>query len=434
MSSTPAPQENSARQTLYIITFINFINALSLIALILNMYNYGKHFGLSDFETSFLFAIYAIAQFFAAPILGKLSDRFGRKPLLIASLAGTMIANLLMGTAHTASMLFVARFLDGITGGNVSVAQAIITDVTKPAERAQAFGLFGASLGMGFVVGPLISYWTIHISIGAPFVASGLLAAIALVLAIIFLPETLKTKTSSTWNWRLPDMMAGFSLPGVGTLLVLTTLTSATFGIFTFSFPAYYLKVLGQNQPSFDLLFFCFGLLGSIMQILGIKFLTKKLTPTRILLLGLFFRGACFVLMPIVPHLAYFIAVSLVFSVFNALVQPMISHLISLNSKPSEQGMAAGLNSAYMGIATGIGPVLAALLIDKKTIASAEKIAKETGVAVNIQSYASYSYPLYFAGFCAFIVWWCAIQRQHQYHQSAHTSNQGMPALSPRNN
>ncbi len=407
--------------TLRIVTFINFVNALSLIVLILNIYGYGKHYGLSDFETSFLFAIYSIAQFFATPIIGKLSDQYGRKPLLIISLTGTIIANLLAGTASNAPILFISRFLDGITGGNISVAQAIITDITKPAERARAFGQFGASLGIGFIIGPLISYSTIKISIGAPFLASSILTTIALILTIWRLPETLQTIQPQTkmLDLGLKNIISGLALPGVGILLAITFLNGTTFGMFTFAFQAYYLKVLGQDLSSFSLLFFSFGIMGAFMQTKGIKFLTTKLSSSKIMFLGLFFRSACFVLMPAIPSLAYFVVISLIFAIFNSLVQPMISNLISLNTKPSEQGMTSGLNAAYLGISTGIGPVLAALLIDKKTIEAAERIAQNTHTAVNIHSYASYSYPLYIAGICAFAVLVLAVQTQHQYHKTA---------------
>ncbi|MFN6562145.1 MAG: MFS transporter [Nostoc sp. ChiSLP01] len=120
----------------WITALIAFINSLSFTVLIPIIYLYGKQFGLSDFETSLLFSIYSIAQFFATPVIGKLSDRFGRKPLLIISLARTAIANLIAGTATTAVILFLARLLDGITGGNASVAQAIISDVTMQKNRA----------------------------------------------------------------------------------------------------------------------------------------------------------------------------------------------------------------------------------------------------------------------------------------------------------
>jgi multidrug resistance protein len=411
---------------LRIVLFINFVNALSLIALILNIYTYGKHFGLSDFQTSLLFAIYAIAQFISAPIIGKLSDRFGRKPLLIISVAGTVFANLIVGTATTGTVLFLGRFLDGITGGNISVAQAVITDITKPEQRARAFGLFGASLGVGFVVGPLISYFTTGISLGAPFLASSILAAIALILTIWLLPETLKVtapKTDWIFDLGLKNIISGLAMPGVGALLRVTFLTSMTFGMFTFAFQAYYIKVLGQDLRSFDLLFFSFGILGALMQTQGLKFLTKKLSPTQIMFLGLFFRSACFALMPVVPNVAYFVVVSLVFSIFNSPIQPMISSLISLNTKPSEQGMTSGLNAAYLTIATGLGPVLAALLVDKTTIEAAEKLAIETGRAVNINSYVSYSYPLYVAAIGAFAVLMLAVRTQRQYDRTPSVDN-----------
>lgn len=406
--------------TLRIVTFINFVNALSFTVLIPNIYGYGRHFGLSDLETSFLFAIYSIAQFFATPVIGKLSDRYGRKPLLIISLAGTIVANFIAGTATTATVLFIARFLDGITGGNTSVAQAIITDISKPEERARAFGLFGASLGVGFVMGPLISYFATQISIGAPFLASSILATIALILTVWRLPETLKPaapKSTAIFDLGLKNIISGLAIPGVGALLIVTFLTGTTFTMFTFAFQPYYLKVLGQNMPSLNLLFFSFGVLGVLMQTQGIKFLTKKLSTTRIMFLGLFFRSACFALMPVIPHIAYFIAVSLIFSVFNSLVQPMISTLISINTKPADQGMTSGLNAAYLSISNGIGPILAALLIDQTTIKAAEKLAKDTGTAVNIHGYASYSYPLYIAGICTFGVLFLAVRSQHQYNR-----------------
>jgi MFS family permease len=103
----------------WIIALISLINSLSLTILIPVIYLYGRQFGLNDFQTSLLFSAYSVAQFFATPVIGKLSDRFGRKPLLVISLLGTVVANLIAGTATTAWVLFFARFLDGITGGNL---------------------------------------------------------------------------------------------------------------------------------------------------------------------------------------------------------------------------------------------------------------------------------------------------------------------------
>jgi MFS family permease len=128
----------------WIAALVAFINAVGFTLIIPLIYPYAMEFGLSDFQASLLTTAYAAAQFVATPILGRLSDRMGRKPLLIVSLLGTVAANLMAGLAPVAWVLFVARLLDGITGGNTSIAQAIVSDITTPEQRARAYGIFGA--------------------------------------------------------------------------------------------------------------------------------------------------------------------------------------------------------------------------------------------------------------------------------------------------
>jgi MFS family permease len=404
--------------TFWIVALINFVNALSFTILIPTIYIYGKQFQLDDFQTSLLFAVYSIAQFFATPIIGKLSDRFGRKPLLILSLAGTVVANFLAGTAGTAGILFFARFLDGITGGNVSVAQAIITDITGPEDRAKGFGVFGAALGMGFVIGPVLSLVAQQRSIGTSFLASAAIAAIALGLTILRLPETLpparRQTATSIFDIGLDKLISGLAIPGVGILVVVNFLTGTTFTMFTYAFQPYYLKVLGQNINSLTMLFFVFGIMGVLMQTQGIKILTKRLSVASMLLVGLFFRSTCFALMPVIPDVRYFVAISLIFAIFNSLVQPAISTLISINSRPEEQGMTAGINASYLSISNGFGPVVAGMMIDQKMTKAAD-LAEKAGAAVNPVNYGSYTYPLYAAGFCTFLVLILAMQTKAQY-------------------
>jgi MFS family permease len=404
--------------TFWIVALINFVNALSFTILIPTIYIYGKQFQLDDFQTSLLFAVYSIAQFFATPIIGKLSDRFGRKPLLILSLAGTVVANFLAGTASTAGILFFARFLDGITGGNVSVAQAIITDITGPEDRAKGFGVFGAALGMGFVIGPVLSLVAQQRSIGTSFLASAAIAAIALGLTILRLPETLpparRQTATSIFDIGLDKLISGLAIPGVGILVIVNFLTGTTFTMFTYAFQPYYLKVLGQNINSLTMLFFVFGIMGVLMQTQGIKILTKRLSVASMLLVGLFFRSTCFALMPVIPDVRYFVAISLIFAIFNSLVQPAISTLISINSRPEEQGMTAGINASYLSISNGFGPVVAGMMIDQKMTKAAD-LAEKAGAAVNPTNYGSYTYPLYAAGFCTFLVLILAIQTKAQY-------------------
>jgi predicted MFS family arabinose efflux permease len=386
-------------RSFWIIALINFINSLSFTILIPTIYQYGREFHLSDIETSFLFAIFSIAQFFATPIIGKLSDRFGRRPLLIISLAGTVVGNLLAGTAPNAFVLFFARFLDGVTGGNISVAQAVISDVTTPENRAKGFGIFGASLGLGFVIGPVLSLVAQQRSLGTAFLVSSAVAAIGLVLTIFFLPETLKQKTDADVNifdLGLQDLIKGLTFPKLGILFIINLCVGTTFTLFTFAFQPYYLKVLHQDTKSLTLLFFAVGIVGVIVQIKGVKIMTKYLSLVNILFLGLFFRSLSFVLMPVVPDIHFFLAASIIFSLFNSLVQPMISTLISLNTSPEEQGKMSGLNASYLSAANGIGPVIAGLMVDQKNP-------------------LTYGNPLYLAGVFTFVVLFFAVRNRRKY-------------------
>ena len=383
----------------WIIALIAFINSLSFTILIPIIYLYGKQFGLNDFQTSLLFSIYSLAQFLATPIIGKLSDRFGRKPLLIISLVGTVVANLIAGTATTAVTLFLARLLDGVTGGNNSVAQAVISDVTSRETRAKGFGIYGAAFGLGFVLGPAISLLAQRVSLGASFLTSAVIALIALLITIFFLPETVKNKAEKAHNFfdlGLGNLLKGLFIPKIGILLVINFLIGTTFTIFTYAFQPYFIIILGQNNQSLTLFFVLFGVLGLVMQIQGVQVLTRKFSLISILFLSLFVRSLSFILMPIWPNVIYFVGVGVLFSIFNSLVQPMINTLISLNAKPEDQGTAMGLNSSYLSISNALGPIIAGLMI-------------------NQSQPATYGYSLYLAGILTSLVLLLAVFTRKRY-------------------
>ena len=383
----------------WIIALISLINSLSLTILIPVIYLYGRQFGLNDFQTSLLFSAYSVAQFFATPVIGKLSDRFGRKPLLVISLLGTVVANLIAGTATTAWVLFFARFLDGITGGNASVAQAVISDVTTPENRARGFGFNAAAFGLGFVLGPVLSLLAQQVSLGAAFLVSGAIALIALVITIFFLPESLPAKavvTGNLFDLGLKNLITGPALPKVGILLIINFLIGTTFTIFTYAFQPYFIQVLHQTNKTLTLMFLTFGLLSVLMQTWGVSILTRKFSLVYILFLGLSIRSGSFLLMPIWANVVYFVGVSILFSLFNSLVQPMINALISLNAQPEDQGTALGLNASYLSISNAIGPVIAGMLIHQSNP-------------------VTYTYPLYLAGVLTFGVLVLAIATRKRY-------------------
>src|SRR3954470_13398159 len=139
---------------LLIIFLTIFVNLVGFGIIIPLLPFYASSFGASPLVVGLLFAVFSIAQMVASPALGDLSDRYGRRPVLIFSLVGTVVSFVMMAMAHTIAILFVARIIDGLSGGNISTARAYVADVTEPKDRARAFGLIGAAFGLGFILGP----------------------------------------------------------------------------------------------------------------------------------------------------------------------------------------------------------------------------------------------------------------------------------------
>jgi len=178
-------------QRLFIIFGIVPVDMLSFSLLIPLMPGYAIRFGASTFVAGLVLSAYPLMQVIAAPVLGRLSDMFGRKPILLLSIGGTAVALLVLGFANALLMLVASRLIDGITGGNISVAQAYMTDITSVEDRGKAFGLVGAAFGLGFIIGPVTSGLLVGFGPQSPpFVAAGL-AVVNLLLVTFLLRESL---------------------------------------------------------------------------------------------------------------------------------------------------------------------------------------------------------------------------------------------------
>ena len=357
----------------WIIALIAFINSVSFTIIIPILYPYAKQFGLSDFQASLLTTSYAISQFVATPILGRFSDFMGRKPLLIVSLLGTVVANLLASFTSVAWLLFAARIFDGLTGGNMSIARAVISDTTAPADRAKAFGLFDAAFRMGFVTGPAISYFAQSLptfpgvsALGMSFFAGAVIALVSVVLTGLLLPETLPEKEEFSLNWR----MFGFSKlfqsvrhPKRGRAFILTFLSGFTFTIFTFAFQPFFLNVLNQDAQALAIVFTFIGVVGVLTQLFAVEPLTKRFNLPDILAVAIAGRAAVFLLIPVIPLLPVFVVFAGLLGIANAFPIPLISAILSINSSNREQGEVQGINSSYLSLSNAIGPATAGLLV-----------------------------------------------------------------------
>jgi predicted MFS family arabinose efflux permease len=358
----------------WLIALIALINAISFTIIIPLLYPYAKQFGLNDFQASLLTTAFALSQFFGTPVLGKLSDRLGRKYILVFSLAGTMVANLVAAVAAAAWLLYAARMLDGLTGGNTSVASAVISDITTPEQRPKAFGIFGATFRLGFVIGPVLSYFALQLptlpgvtSLGMSFLISAAIAALASLLTLLFLPET-KTVSQGNFKLRWDDFAFGkiaksATRPKLGNLFILTFLSGSTFTIFTFAFQPFFLNVLGQDTKGLAIMFALVGILGFISQIFALEPLSNKFNLIDIIAVSMALRGVAFLLMPTFPTYGAFVLIIVLFGIVNAFPMPLIDTVLSLNTSNQEQGEVLGINSAYLSMSNAIGPVISGLLV-----------------------------------------------------------------------
>ena len=357
----------------WIVTLVAFINAVSFTIIIPVLYPYAKQFGLSDFQASLLTTAYAASQFVGTPILGRLSDRMGRKPWLIISLLGTVLANLVASLAAFPGLLFAARILDGVTGGNNSIAQAIISDITHPEQRTKAFGIFGATFRLGFVAGPPLSYLAQSMPplpgvspLGMSFIVAAAIALMATLLCAFCLPETHQVCDEFQLSWKdfkLGRVARSVQHPRYGRIFILTFLSGFTFTIFTFAFQPFFLNVLGQTPGRLALTFALFGVIGFITQVFGLDPLRKQFNVVAILAFMLAARGVLFLLIPTFPTIGAFMLITVIFSAVNSFPLPLIDSVLSLRSGAQEQGEVLGINASFLSLSNAIGPATAGLLV-----------------------------------------------------------------------
>ncbi|NJM17426.1 MAG: MFS transporter [Richelia sp. RM1_1_1] len=359
----------------WIVTLVAFINSVSFTIVIPLLYPYAKQFGLSDFQASLLTTAYALPQFIATPILGRLSDRLGRKPLLVVSLLGTVLASAIAAVTPVAWILYVARMVDGLTGGNTSIAMAVVSDITSVEQRAKAFGVFGAVFRLGFVAGPALSFVAQQLptfagvsSLGMSFLVGAVIALFATVLTIFFLPETLPTSQTQQFHLSWSDfgfmkILKSAVHPKLGKLFILTFLSGSTFTIFTFAFQPFMLEVLNQDAKTLAIVFAIVGIVGFISQVFALDPLRKKFNLIDILFLSLLARGVTFLLIPTFPYLTAFLIIITIFGFVNSFPMPLIDSILSLNSTQREQGEVLGINAAYLSISNAIGPPISGLLV-----------------------------------------------------------------------
>lgn len=354
-------------KTLFILVLVMITNALGYGILIPLLYPYASRFGLHAAGLGFLFAAYSLFQFLATPIMGRYSDRFGRKPMLLLSLLGSSVSLAMFAAAKTVPVLFIARILDGITGGNNSIAQAIIADTTSGMDRTKAFGIIGASYGFGFMLGPALGGVLSQYGLTTPFWVAAGFALFATIFTALFLKETnpqrQQTEVSKEGMFNLHRLATALFTPVVGVLLLITLLSSMAHNAFVIAFQSYSVDILHMTAKEIGFFFTVLGVLSIIMQSGGISFLLRKWSKRTVLLAGLFITASLMFILSFGLNLYPFIFLNMFYILGFAPQAVILPAMISDRSEAEDQGGMLGINQSYTSLGQIIGPLFASAIV-----------------------------------------------------------------------
>ena len=356
-------KHKSLMAILFLIVFIDLVGFGLVIPL---LPYYALHFHATPWEVTSLMAAYSLAQLFSSPFLGRLSDKLGRKPILLMSLTVSVLSYLWLGFASALWMLFAARLLAGAGAGNIAAAQAYIGDVTTPENRAKGMGLIGAAFGLGFTFGPVIGGVLAGTNpdaaaLARPAFAAAGFSATALVLAAAILKESLPAALRGRSNrpGRIALAQEAFGRPMLRHLIILFFLTTCAFSGLESTFAIWAFSGFGWGPEQVGWIFFYVGLIlaavqGGLLRRLSRQFGEARLTAggAALLVVGLF--G-----LPFSASLAAILIVMAVLSIGLGCLNPSVTSLVSRAAGADEQGGILGVNQSAQSLARILGPWLA---------------------------------------------------------------------------
>jgi DHA1 family tetracycline resistance protein-like MFS transporter len=321
----------------------------------------------------YLTAIFPFMQFIATPILGQLSDRVGRKKVLAFSLAGTAISYVIFAIGiifKNIPLLFISRALDGITGGNIAVAQAAIADSSLPEHRAKNFGMIGAAFGIGFIVGPFLGgvlsdpHYVSWFNATTPFWFAAILSALNMLSVFFFFRETLQKKVSERvrFTQSLLNIKAALTLPKFRAYFITQFLYICGFTFFTTFFGVYLIHKFGYDQGGIGLYFAYIGIFIALTQGLVVRYVSKKFPAIPTIWVSMFGLAIVFLGLSLinVPWPMYVIAIPQ--CIFIGLIMANMTALVSIHSGRDEQGKMLGVSASVQALGQAIPPVVSGYL------------------------------------------------------------------------
>lgn len=308
----------------------------------------------------FLALLYAGCQFLLGPVLGNLADRYGRRPILLGSLAGYSINFALMSVAPNLGWLIAGQALAGIFGGTYAPAQAALADITEPQDRARIFGYVGAAFGIGFTIGPAIGGLLGELGPRMPFVAAAILAAANFIYGMVYFPETLSRKNRRAFDWRRGNPIGALKtlgrMPGIisiGLVLLLWQVASLVYPLTW----GYYLIASFDASP---------GMIGASLTFVGITFalvqffltgrIVARFGERRAAIIGLCAASTTFAGFAVAPHFPLAMLAALIMP-FGSIIQPSLSAMVSHRGSANNQGEIQGFTASIMSLGAMIAPI-----------------------------------------------------------------------------
>jgi DHA1 family tetracycline resistance protein-like MFS transporter len=350
--------------TLFLIVFVDLVGFGLVIPL---LPFYAVRLSASPQQVTFLLAIYSLMQLFTAPLWGRLSDRLGRRPVLMVSMVASVFAYFCIGSAGALWMLFAARALAGACAGNIAAAQAYIADVTKPEDRAKGMGLIGAAFGLGFIIGPalgglLAGSDPATADVETPAWVAAALSFIALCGVFLLLPESLPAdlrRVRGGSRSRIGVICGVLRRPVISRLILIFFLVIVAFAGMESTFALWAMAQFGWGPGQVGYVFAYVGVLSAILQGGLIGSLTRRFSEERLLASGLFLIGAGLLVIAAARNVPVFAVSVSALALGMGLTQPSLNSLISRRARREEQGEVMGVSQSVGSLSRVLGPIAA---------------------------------------------------------------------------
>ncbi len=364
----PIVPEEKFDKRILIIFLIQFTEILGFSSVMPIIPFLGLSLGLNALQVGLVLSIFSICQLVASPITGKLSDRFGRKPLLLFSQTSTFIGFILLGLANNVWILVAARLVDGLLGSNMTVSQAYITDVTNPKQRTKIYGYSSAVFGAGLIFGPVIGGLLLTISFSAPFFFAAGISLLSIILVIIFLPESLNKKEDKL-AFKFGDMIPikeairFFKTPRIRGTIVVFFIYNVGFFLFINASAIFADKQIHATPQQVTFYMAWIGVLRVIFQSVLINPLLKKVSENKTLVMGII--SMIFAMAILVFANTYWIVYIPFFflSFGTGVVRPILTSKLTKTVKREETGSLLGVNNMFTSFGQIISPIFGGIIL-----------------------------------------------------------------------